>query len=222
MDVSATAQRAMPPVHAILVHGMGRTPLSMALLARRLDAAGMRTKLFGYVAMVEGFAACRERLQRVVDQEAADAPAILIGHSLGTVLIRAACPQLRRPTLGCFLLAPPSRASRAACAVAPHRLFRLMTGEMGQLLADADFMNALPPPMAPTVVYAGTGGPRGRWSPFAGEPNDGVLAVAETQLPGARTQLVPAIHTFIMNSHAVAEDIVHTTRELAARSRHDL
>ena len=203
---------------------MGRTPLSMALLARRLDAAGIRTKLFGYVAMVEGFAACRDRLQRVVDQEAADASAILIGHSLGTVLIRAACPQLRGPPLACFLLAPPSRASRAACAAAPHRLFRLMTGEMGQLLADADFMNALPLPTAPTTttVYAGTGGPRGAWSPFAGEPNDGVLAVTETQLAGAATRLVPAIHTFIMNSRVVAEDIVRTTRELAARSRHDL
>jgi hypothetical protein len=93
---------------------------------------------------------------------------------------------------------------------------------MGQSLADADFMNALPLPTAPTMVYAGTGGPRGRWSPFAGKPNDGVLAVTETQLPGALTRLVPAIHTFIMNSRVVAEDIVRTTGELAARSRHDL
>jgi hypothetical protein len=220
--MDATPRIAARPIHAILVHGMGRTPLSMALLARRLDAAGMATKLFGYVAMVEGFAACRDRLQRVVDQETADAPAILIGHSLGTVLIRAACPQLRRPPFGGFLLAPPSRASRAARAVAPRRLFRLLTGEMGQLLADADFMNALPLPTAPTTVYAGTGGPRGSWSPFAGEPNDGVLAVAETQLPGAPTRLVPAIHTFIMNSRDVAEDIVRTTGELAARACHDL
>ena len=32
----------------------------------------------------------------------------------------------------------------------------------------------------PYTIIAGTGGPRGRWSPFGSEPNDGIVAVSET------------------------------------------
>jgi hypothetical protein len=185
----------------------------MALLAARLRAASIQPSLFGYVAALEGFAACAARLRRFVDARAGD-DYILIGHSLGTVLIRSVLPQLRPPPRACFLIAPPTRDCRAARAFAPRRLFKLLTGEMGQLLADESFMRSLPEPAVPTRIYAGTAGPRGPLSPFGDEPNDGVLAVSETHLASVPTQTVPALHTFIMNSGAVAEDIVRTLRSL--------
>lgn len=88
----------------------------------------------------------------------------------------------------------------------------MFTGEMGQKLASQPFMDALPLPAVPTRIYAGTGGPRGRHALFGDEPNDGVLAVRETRLADIPLQTVPSLHTFIMNSRAVAEDIAGFVR----------
>ena len=76
-------------------------------------------------------------------------------------------------------------------------------------------MAALPLPEGTVRVYAGTAGYRGRLSPFQFETNDGILAVSETTLSAAHApMLVPALHTFIMNSQAVASDIAATVASL--------
>jgi hypothetical protein len=68
----------------------------------------------------------------------------------------------------------------------------------------------------PRLVYAGTGGPRGRYSPFGEEANDGVVTVKETLLPNVPVQTIPAIHTFIMNSKVVSQDIIKNAKVLSA------
>lgn len=195
-------------MRAILIHGMGRTPAAMLILAARLRMAGIRPSLFGYMAAFERWDVCLKRLEKFIEKQAGADEFIVVGHSLGTVLARAALPRLTHKPLAFFLLAPPTQASMAARKFAPLRMFRLFTGEMGQLLASKQFMDALPVPDVPTKIYAGTGGARGRWSPFGEMLNDGVLAVPETMLPSIPIQTVAAIHTFIMNQKIVAQDIV--------------
>lgn len=199
---------------AILIHGMGRTPLAMLVLAARLRAAGFRPALFGYSVTFEGWEACVGRLEKFIARHAAEGDFIMVGHSLGSVLTRAILPRLPRPPLACFFLAPPTVACAAAQRLAPRGFYRLLTGEMGQLLADKAFMAALPLPNVPTKIYAGTGGPTGRYSPFGIEPNDGVLALSETLLADIPVEQIPAIHTFIMNGKEVADDIVKTVHSL--------
>ncbi|MDB5767535.1 MAG: hypothetical protein JWQ61_2349 [Collimonas fungivorans] len=197
-------------VHAILVHGMGRTPVSMLLLAKRLRAAGMTPHLFAYSAAFERWLPCVERLRKFITARAGDQRFIVVGHSLGCVLTRAVLPSLARaPELGVFL-APPTMASSYAIKLSRWRVFRLLTGEMGQLLARQEFMDTLPIPDIPLRVYAGIKGPRGSWMPFGDEPNDGILSVKEVQLGEIPVQLLPTIHTVIMNSRQVASDIVAT------------
>lgn len=200
----------------ILVHGMGRTPLSMLVLRHRLRAAGLSPKLFGYAATFESFEHCLGRLIAHVRKTTAGRPYALVGHSLGAVLIRAALPQLdENPPAACFFLAPPAEAPQAAQYFAGSPLYKRLMGEMGQLLADKEFMASLPVPEVPTRVYAGTGGFKGKLSPFGGEPNDGILALKETQGPLPVPPIpVPATHTFIMNSREVADDIANTLRSL--------
>jgi hypothetical protein len=84
--------------------------------------------------------------------------------------------------------------------------------EIGQVLTDEQFMENLPLPNVPTKIYAGVAGPRGPYSPFGEELNDGLLTVQETFLPNVPMQTVPALHTFIMNSKIVTQDIVRVTR----------
>lgn len=201
-------------MHAILIHGMSRTPVAMLGLARRLRAAGMTPRLFAYSAAIERWDSCLNRLERYINKNTASDQYILVGHSLGSVLIRGVLPRLPHKAVACFFLAPPTKACLAARKFAPRLIYKLFTGEMGQLLADAAFMEALPLPEVPTKIYAGINGPRGRYSPFGEQYNDGILALHETELPEAIHQQVPALHTFIMNKHEVAHDIVRYTQSL--------
>lgn len=203
-------------MEAILVHGMGRTPASMMILAARLRIAGMHPRFFAYAAAMESLERCVHRLEDFVMRHAAAKDYVLVGHSLGAVLIRAALPQLAPKPAACFFLAPPSRPCRAAVRLAPFRLYRLLTGEMGQLLADPAFMASLPLPDVPAKTYAGISGPRGAWSPFRNARNDGILMLGETRLPSVPVQAVASLHTFIMNAPAVADDIGAFTESLKA------
>jgi alpha-beta hydrolase superfamily lysophospholipase len=204
--------------HAILIHGMGRTPLAMLPLANRLRVAGLRPVLFGYSATFESWDHCLDRLGHFVDKHVGDDRFIMVGHSLGTVLTRAVLARLGHPPLACFFLAPPTQACLAARTFSRYRLYRLLTGEMGQLLASAPFMDALPLPDVPTRIYAGTGGPTGPHAPFGEEANDGLLTVAETTLPAIALRTVPSLHTFIMNAKIVAQDIIDVINGMHAQS----
>ncbi|MES2933038.1 MAG: alpha/beta hydrolase [Pseudomonadota bacterium] len=194
-------------MRAILVHGMGRTPMSMLILAARLRRRGFQPAIFGYSATIESLQHCSTRLQRFIARKTRDTPFIVIGHSLGTVLLRLVYPQLNQPPVACFLMAPPVKACLIARTMAPRRLFKIMTGEMGQLLSDPRFMDALPIPQCPTRIYAGDAGPVGRWSPYGNEPNDGILTIEESTIPGVPLVRLNCLHTFIMNREDIAEDI---------------
>jgi hypothetical protein len=201
---------------AILVHGMGRTPLALSLLAARLRAAGIRPHFFGYSVTLERWGNCVNRYERFINRRVKGKQYIIIGHSMGTVLTRAVLPRLIHQPTACFLLTPPTQACKAARYFAPKRLVKLLGGEMAQLLADPTFMESIPVPSVPTKIYAGTAGPRGRRSPFGNEPNDSVLMVKETMLPGVPHQTFPVLHTFIMNSTAITQDILRTVKQYSS------
>ena len=193
---------------AILIHGMGRTPMAMSILAVRLRAAVIRPHLFGYSVTFENWEQCLLRYERFIERRIGAKEYIIVGHSLGTVLTRAVLSKLDHKPKACFFLAPPTRVCKAAQIFVHRRGIRSFLGEIGRSLADSRFMESLPVPEVPTKIYAGVAGPRGRYSPFGEEPNDGLLMVKETLLPGVPVQTVPALHTFIMNSEVVTEDIV--------------
>lgn len=195
-------------MQAILIHGMGRTPASMLILAVRLRAAGIHPHFFAYSAAFERWETCVNRLEKFLHQHTQNNDFIIIGHSLGTVLTRGVLPKLTHKPLACFFLAPPTKACLAAQRFAPFRLYKLLTGEMGQLLANPFFMSSLPLPDVPAKIYAGISGLRGCHSPFGDKLNDGVLAVEETLLPAVPSEMVATVHTFIMNKKSIANDIV--------------
>ncbi len=207
----------------VLIHGMGRTPLSMLRLRRQLRRAGHHPLLFGYSPTFETLQGATTRLVKLIERRVDARHYALVGHSLGTVIIRAALERLqnRTPT-ACFFLAPPMHACRAARYFSRFRLYRLLVGEMGQLLADETFMLRLPMPPGPTRIYAGVGGPRASWLPFGMEANDGILSVSEaTGRHQAMAVEVPSLHTFIMNSKRVCADMTRFIETLEASAPGD-
>lgn len=196
----------------VLIHGMGRTPFSMLRLRRRLRRAGHNPILFGYSPTFETLQGASARLVRLIERRVDTKNYALVGHSLGTVIIRTALGQLEnRMPSACFFLAPPMLACKAARFFSRFWPYRLLMGEMGQLLADDAFMRQLPMPPAFTRIYAGVSGPRAAWLPFGMEANDGILSLSEATGPFAAMVVeVPAIHTFIMNSPQVFDDMVRS------------
>lgn len=193
---------------AILIHGMGRTPAAMSILAVRLAASDIRPHLFGYSVPFEKWEQCIQRYKNFIEKRVKTNNFIIVGHSLGTVLTRAVLPKLTHKPSNCFFLAPPTRVCKAARNFYRYRPIQLFMSEIGQVLTDEQFMQTLPLPNVPTKIYTGIAGPRGRYSPFGEELNDGLLTVQETFLPNVPMQTVPALHTFIMNSKVVTQDIV--------------
>jgi len=188
----------------------------MSVLSFRLKRSGHRPALFGYRVFArsvdEIVAAFRRRVDRVLAKDRAGDPGAvvpyaLIGHSLGGIVARLAAPDLPPGLEGMVLLAPPNHPPALAAALADNPVFRLFTRDAGRKLTDPDFFDRLPEPTVPTLVVAGTRGPRASWLPFEGEPNDGIVRVSEARLNGVPMVLVPGLHTFLMNRRDVFEAI---------------
>lgn len=201
----------------VLIHGMGTTPVSMMLLRRRLRQAGHNPILFGYYPTLEGLSHATARLVKLIDRQVDTRHYALVGHSLGTVIIRTALGHLEhRAPSACFFLAPPMVACKAAKFFSRIWLYKLLTGEMGQLLAVDAFMSNLPMPQVPTRIYAGVGGLRRSWLPFGTEANDFILSVSEaTGRFEAEALKIPSSHTYIMNSKLVFNDMAKTLEMIA-------
>jgi pimeloyl-ACP methyl ester carboxylesterase len=193
-------------MRVFLIHGMGRTRASLLVLERRLARAGHATSLFGYQVMQQDLPSIAADFGTHVARtlgRAAGEPYAVIGHSLGNVITRLASPGLPAGFARFVMLAPPNRSPALARAMRNSRVFHLLTGDAGKRLGDHAFFETLPVPNVPTLVIAGQSAPR--FMPFRGAPSDGVVAVHETHLPGARHEVVDSAHTFIMNSKRTTE-----------------
>ncbi len=203
-------------MRALLVHGMGRTPVSMLVLARRLRQAGLTTTQFGYVPAVERYDRIVDRLVRRVSAIATDTDYIVIGHSLGGLLLRSALgvldPALPQPR-HLFMLATPNHSPRLARRWRRNLAYRLYTGDAGQLLADAERVEAIPLPRVPYTIIAGTSGTRRLRSVFPDEPNDWIVGLSEVRLREDDHIITVSLgHTFMMNYRKVAAVVLSRMR----------
>lgn len=180
-------------------------------LARSLRTAGLRTHLFGYATAWQPVDEIVARLQLSLASMARN-EYVVVGHSLGGVLLRAAVaglpPDVRRPDR-IIMLGTPNRSPRLARRFEHAWWYRLLNGDAGDLLARESRLAEIPSPELPATVIAGTRGLNGRWSPFGNEPNDGLVAASETRLDGTEEWIaLPLRHPFMMNDGRVKELIV--------------
>lgn len=199
-------------MQALFVHGMGRSPLSGWPVLLRLRRAGLKTKSFAYATSCEDFQSIRQRLIVKLRKIATDGDYIVIGHSLGGVLLRAAIatlpPGTRLPQR-VFLLGSPQQASRLARKLRHNPIYRLFTGDCGQLLGSAERMAGIGAPPVPTTGIAGTRGLSWKNGPFQGEPNDGIVSLAEVSADWIADPLqIPTPHTALPASRHVADIIL--------------
>jgi pimeloyl-ACP methyl ester carboxylesterase len=173
-------------MQVLFVHGMGRTPLSGWPLLRRLRQEGFRTHTFGHWVSRQSFASIVGQLGQCLAQVAGNGEYVLVGHSLGGVLLREALrtapPTLRAPQR-LFLLGSPVQVSSIAARLGGNPLYRLITRDCGRMLGSAERMAAIGPPTVPVTAIVGVRG----WSLVSAllprEPHDGIVTVMETWAP---------------------------------------
>lgn len=199
-------------MQALFVHGMGRSTMSGWRLLARLRARGIVTHAFGYVATCQDFASIRNRLAAQIGTLSADGDYVLIGHSLGGVLVRAAVAALppgTPPPRRIFLLGSPIRPARLARKLQRNWIYRVLAGDCGQLLASPTRMAQIGLGSTPATSILGVAGWKGRLSPFHGEMNDGIVSVSEASADWIAEEIrIPGIHTYLPSNRRVARIIL--------------
>ena len=187
----------------ILVHGVWMTGLELQWMARGLRRAGYRVYTFRYPSLRRGLAGNAALLAAFVariPQE--DAPLHFLGHSLGGLVIRRMLENHRssRFEASRFLASgTPFMGSRTAEVL-------LNGSRLGAYLVGRCFVPALPaeePPPASWTLPQALGIIAGTYPFGVGRlftslplPNDGVVTVRETMLPGATDHCtLPVNHT---------------------------
>lgn len=196
-------------MQALFVHGMGRSSLSWLPTIARFKAQGIACATFGYNVTVQDFSSTVRRLIKSLTQIATRGEYVVIGHSLGGVMLRAALAELPVGTSlpkMLFLLGSPVLPSRMAMRLRGNVLFRAITRDSGHLLGSAQRMRSIPKPNIPAIAIIGTRGWRGRLTPFGQEANDGVVSVNEVTAEWLDEIIhVPVIHTLLPSSRQVTQ-----------------
>lgn len=198
----------------VLLHGLARTKRSLAGLERHLQATGFETWSHTYPSRRQPLDALAADLAARIRADLPDRPLAAVTHSLGGILVRHLAAAL--PWTRVVMLAPPNTGSALARRLMEHPLYGWFYGPAGQQVAVGE---GWPPPPSPFGIIAGTLSPSAgnpiSWVSHGlrlippGEPSDGTVTVAETQLPGAADfRTVPASHTWIMDHPDVRRWVV--------------
>ena len=203
----------------LFVHGMGRSPLSGWPMLRRLRKAGFKTETFGYIAAYETFDSISLRLGSRLESIAQSGQYIVVGHSLGGVLLRAALCATRSGTTmpkHLYLLGSPILPSRIATRLRGNKVFQFLAGDCGQLLGSQERMASIGRVAIPITAVAGVRRLAGANTLFGRELNDGVVSLSEVSAEWLTAQIqLPIIHTWLPASQDVADIIVRDTMENA-------
>jgi triacylglycerol lipase len=209
----------------ILIHGLGRTAASMAILGSRLEDAGYRVVRFGYPSTSEPIDTLVAELQAEVERccRVETETVHFVTHSMGGVLVRAYLagqPPAHRGRV--VMLSPPSHGSEIVDTFASTPLLRSLLGPAGSQLGTgaSGIAQRLPPIRFNLGIMTGDRSlnPLSSW--LIPGPDDGKVGVDRARLAGAADFLVlPATHTFIMNRRDVADEAIHFLQEGRFRPR---
>jgi len=192
----------------ILLHGLWMRGYAMALLARRLRAAGYAPEIVEYFSLFNTPEAAAERV-RLRMRRHGGRPVHLVGHSLGgLVSLLATCgdaPPGRTVCLGSPLCG--SESARRMSRYAPP-----LIGRSGLRLIEG--LEAWTGSREVGVIAGNVPRGLGRLAGRLDGDNDGTVSVAETRLPGISDHLVlPASHTGLPFSATCARQVVAFLRD---------
>lgn len=171
----------------VLLHGLGRTRLSMAPMAWGLERAGYEVVNWGYSSVCCTIEELGEQLEDDLRRWELDGATVhFVGHSLGNLIVRWVLAENPGVRVGrVVMLAPPNQGSHEANRYAPWLGWILKP--LADLRTQPDRAASYPPLPAYTEVGV-----------IAGR-DDGKVSIPETLVAGMTDHVVvPAAHTFLM------------------------
>ena len=213
----APAPTAEPAECVILLHGLGRTPLSMLPLAFALEHAGFRAVNQGYPSLadpVEELSAAYIPRALAKCASAPEAPVHFVAHSMGGILVRHYLQDHGLPEGSrMVMLGPPNHGSELIDEFAGKAWFSVMGPAARQLgTGPGNLPGTLKPVDLEIGVIAGTRtGLDSVLLQAAPLParNDGKVSVESARLDEMQDFLaVDETHTFLMNDRMVIEQVI--------------
>jgi triacylglycerol lipase len=195
--------------YVILLHGLGRTPLSMKPIEWTLQKQNYRVINVRYPSTrVSIQEAADHWLGEVLRNQVTDPTAKIhfVAHSLGGIVLRQYLTNHEIPNLGrVVMLAPPNHGSELADRLRNNCLYRLATGPAGQQLGTGE--SSVPRRLGPINfelgVIAGDRSLNPLFSSWIPGADDGKVSVSSAKMPGADFLLVHHSHTWMAWSSRV-------------------
>ena len=202
--------------HVYLLHGLGRTRLSMFRLSIYLKNNGFNVKNWGYNSRTETIPAIAEKLGKELEKIPAADSVCFVTHSMGGIVVRSfiASRKLdkRFPFFYRFvMMAPPNRGSKMADILSSNQLANWIFGpSLSMLRTDsASYVRTLGQPSCEFGIIAGGKGNGKGYNRLLPGDNDGIVSVETTKLDSMKNFLyVRSMHTFIMEKTIVRKNIV--------------
>lgn len=196
----------------VLVHGLGRSRASMAVLAQRLEWAGYGVVTVGYRSLSAPFVEQVATVRTAVERCCSESPRIhFVGHSLGGLVIRGYLAETPPEQLGrVVLLAPPNQGSLFIDWLDEIPVATEVLGPVGSALGTdtTDIPATLPPPDFEMGIIAGTRSIHPIGHLAIPGPDDGIVSVEQTRVEGVPIIVLPRSHAFIMSSRYTAQAVI--------------
>jgi len=201
----------------VLLHGLARSPQSMAKLAERLEAEGFPVHNIGYASTDYPIEELARQVRKEVLTATEGARRIhFVTHSMGGILVRRIQQSDPIPNLGrVVMLAPPNHGSEVVDRIGDWRLFRKINGPAGNQLGTkaAGFVAQLGPIDFECGVLTGDRSINWINSMMIPGPDDGKVSLESAKLEGlADFKILHATHPFIMRKRKTATETIHFLR----------
>ena len=213
MLIGAAIENAAATDCVVLLHGLGRSPVSMLRLDYHLSGSGYDVVNLAYPSTEQpiqqlasvvgtGVGECRELKATAIH---------FVTHSLGGILVRQYFQNHRVPEAKrAVMLAPPNHGSEIVDRYRDEWWYRRVTGEAGQQLGTGQ--DSIPNQLAPIEleigIITGTKSSDPWFAAAMRGANDGKVSVDSAKLAEMQDfLLVDSGHTFIMNTEKVVHQV---------------
>ena len=202
-------------VNVILLHGLGRTHLSMLKLKIFLEKNGYKVFNFPFSTLKKTTEEIEKKLEKYIKKHGLDRDEKIyfVTHSFGGIIARlylAKHPNLKKCRI--VMLAPPNKGSKLAEKLKNNKIVRaLLNPPIEELGKDKKSLPLkINTPDYEIGIIAGTKNIFPFFSKIISAKSDGIISVEETKLENMKDfTTVNSGHTFIMQNKMALKQILH-------------